>query len=61
MLRAAIIFFLVGILAYVFGAYHVAGLSLEIGQIFLYVFLALAIIAFVVNILSGRRTRNLLP
>ena len=59
MLKAAITFFLVGILAYIFGAYQIAGVSVEIGQIFLYVFFALAIIAFVINMISGRRGRNL--
>lgn len=40
MLRAAIIFFVLAIIAMVFGAYGVAGLSVGIGRILLFVFLA---------------------
>ncbi len=55
MLRAAIAFFVIAIVAFVFGAYGVAGLSAEIGRLLLFIFLALAIISFVVNLVSGRK------
>lgn len=43
MLRAAVLFFAIGLLAVVFGAYGVAGVSIEAGRLLLFVFLALSI------------------
>ncbi len=60
MLRAAITFFLIGILAYVLGANNIAGLSVEVGRIFLWVFVLFALISFVVGLLSGKNPKNLL-
>ncbi|MBV2167587.1 MAG: DUF1328 domain-containing protein [Bdellovibrio sp.] len=54
MLRAAITFFIIAIVAFIFGASGVAGMSMEIGRLLLMVFLALAIISFLIN-LMGRR------
>ncbi|MGZ3787837.1 MAG: DUF1328 domain-containing protein [Bacteriovorax sp.] len=55
MLRAAIIFFVLAIVAVVFGFYGVAGLSMGIGKMLLMVFLVLAIISVVAGLVSGRR------
>lgn len=55
MLRAAIAFFIIAIVAYIFGASGIAGLSVEIGRVLLFVFLALAIISFIINLVSGRK------
>ncbi|WP_347357994.1 DUF1328 family protein [Bdellovibrio sp.] len=55
MLRAAIIFFIIAIVAYLLGAGGIAGLSVEIGRLLLFVFLALAIISFIINLLSGKK------
>lgn len=55
MLRAAITFFVVGLVAMFFGMNNIAGVSVELGKILLYVFLALAVITFVVSMLSGGR------
>ena len=55
MLRAAIIFFVLALLAYVLGAGGVAGVSMEIGRMLLMVFLVLAVISFVANLVMGRR------
>lgn len=55
MIRAAIAFFVLALVAIVLGANGVAGLSLEIGKILLFVFLALAIISFLVSIVTGRK------
>ena len=52
MLQAAIIFFVLAIVAMVFGAYGIAGLSVGIGKILLLVFLILAILSFVGNMVS---------
>ena len=55
MIRAAIAFFVLALVAIVLGANGIAGLSLEIGKILLFVFLALAIISFLVSIVTGRK------
>ncbi|MGZ3774782.1 MAG: DUF1328 domain-containing protein [Pseudobdellovibrionaceae bacterium] len=54
MLRAAIAFFVLAIIAYIFGASGVAGMSMEVGRSLLIVFLVLAVISFLIN-LVGRR------
>lgn len=58
MLRAAIAFFVLALLAYVFGANGVAGMSLEIGRLLLWVFLAFAVISGVIYLISGRTPKN---
>lgn len=55
MIRAAIAFFVLALVAIVLGANGIAGLSVEIGKILLFVFLALAIISFLVSIITGRK------
>jgi uncharacterized membrane protein YtjA (UPF0391 family) len=53
MLRAAITFFIIGLVAMIFGAYGIAGLSVEVGKVLLMVFVVLAIISFVVGLVRG--------
>jgi Protein of unknown function (DUF1328). len=55
MLNAAIAFFIIAIVAFVLGATGVAGMSMEIGRLLLIVFLVLAVVSFVVNLLRGRK------
>lgn len=55
MLRAALAFFILAIVAYVLGASGIAGMSMEIGQLLLGIFLVLAIIGAVVGLLQGRK------
>lgn len=55
MLRAAVTFFIVGLIAMFLGMNNIAGVSLELGKLLLYVFLALAVITFVVSLVSGGR------
>ena len=55
MIRAAIIFFLLSIVAMVLGATGVAGISFEIAKVFLVVFLLLALISFFASLFVGRR------
>lgn len=55
MLRAAIVFFIIAIVAFIFGASGIAGMSMEIGRLLLMIFLALAIISFLINVIGGRR------
>ncbi len=56
MLRAAIVFFLIALVAMFFGMNGIAGISMEAGKILLWVFLALAVISFVVSLIGGRRS-----
>lgn len=55
MIRAAISFFVIGFLFYLLGANGVAGLSVEIGKILLFVFLVLAVLSFVGSFFTGRK------
>ena len=56
MLRAALAFFVLGIIAIILGAGNVAGLSIEIGKTLLMVFLILAVISFLVGLFTGKKT-----
>jgi uncharacterized membrane protein YtjA (UPF0391 family) len=60
MLRAAIAFFVLGLIAILLGASGVAGLSMEIGRLLLWVFLVLAVISFVASLVTGKRAPNIL-
>jgi uncharacterized membrane protein YtjA (UPF0391 family) len=55
MLRAAIAFFVLGLIAVLLGANGIGGLSIEIGQTLLFVFLALAVISFVASLVMGKK------
>ena len=55
MLRAAIVFFVLALVAILFGATGFAGVSMEIGRVLLAVFLILAAISFVASLIGGRR------
>jgi uncharacterized membrane protein YtjA (UPF0391 family) len=56
MLRAALAFFVLGIIAILLGATGVAGLSIEIGKMLLGVFLILAVISFLAGVFTGKKT-----
>lgn len=58
MLRAAIAFFVLGLVAILLGANGVAGLSLDIGKTLLFVFLILAVISFIASMVTGRKMIN---
>jgi uncharacterized membrane protein YtjA (UPF0391 family) len=53
LLGVAIIFFIIAILAYVLGAQGVAGMSAGIGRTLLFVFLVLAVLMVVVQLVRG--------
>ena len=57
MIRAAIAFFILALIAFILGAYGIAGLSMEIGRIFIFVFLVLAVISILVSLLTGNKPR----
>lgn len=61
MLRAAITFFVLALLGILFGATGFAGISMDIGKALLGVFLVLAVISFVVSLLTGKRSSGTLP
>ena len=54
MIRAAILFFLVGLVAVFFGAYGIAGISMEAGRLVLGVFLFLAVASLVASLFTGK-------
>ncbi|MBC7692120.1 MAG: DUF1328 domain-containing protein [Methylotenera sp.] len=56
MLRAAIAFFVIALIAMFLGLNNIAGVSAEAGKLLLFVFLALAVVSFVVSLFSGRRS-----
>ena len=60
MVRAAIAFFILALVAFLLGAGGVAGMSLDIGKTLLTVFLILAVISFVVSLITGKSPKNLL-
>lgn len=61
MLRASIVFFVIALVAIIFGATGFAGVSMDIAKTLLGVFLVLAIISFIVSLITGRKGSNILP
>ena len=59
MLRAALLFFVLALVAIIFGATGLAGVSMDIGKTLLFVFLILAAISFLAGILRGRTPSSL--
>ncbi|MNK01233.1 hypothetical protein D3C87_190280 [compost metagenome] len=55
MLNAAIAFFVIALVAFFLGASGIAGMSMEIGRILLIVFLVLAVLSFIVNLLRSKK------
>jgi uncharacterized membrane protein YtjA (UPF0391 family) len=55
MLRAAIIFFVIGLIAMFLGMGNIAGMSVEVGKTLLYIFLGLAVLSFLVSLMTGGR------
>jgi uncharacterized membrane protein YtjA (UPF0391 family) len=58
MLRASIIFFFLGISALGLGVAGIAGVSLELGRLLLFVFLGLAILTFLGGLMTGRNAKT---
>jgi uncharacterized membrane protein YtjA (UPF0391 family) len=54
MLRTAILFFVIALIAMLFGFYGIAGVSIDLGKTLLAVFLVLAVITYLLSIFSGR-------
>lgn len=60
MLRAALAFFVLAIVAYILGATGVAGVSMDIGRLLLVVFLVLAVIGVAVGLIGGGRPKDVI-
>lgn len=60
MLKAAIAFFVLALVAFLVGASGVGGVSMEIGKVLIFAFLALAVISLIAGLVTGRRP-NVLP
>lgn len=61
MLRAALAFFILALIAAFLGARGIAGLSMEMGNTLLIVFLVLAVISFLADLFRGKRSGRGLP
>jgi uncharacterized membrane protein YtjA (UPF0391 family) len=59
MIRAAISFFVIALVAYFLGANSLAGVSIEVGKILLFVFLALSVVSILVAAVTGKNPRRL--
>lgn len=59
MVRAAVIFFVLALVALFVGANGIAGVSMEIGKTLLFVFLVLAVISSIAALVSGRPPKHL--
>ena len=59
MLQAAVTFFVLALVAMVFGAYGFAGVSMDVGHSLLVIFLILATISFVAGMVTGRNNNVL--
>jgi uncharacterized membrane protein YtjA (UPF0391 family) len=59
MIRAAITFFVLAVLAVLAGVYQIAGISVELGKILAMVFLALAVLSYVGDLVTGRKKPTL--
>ena len=55
MLRAAIAFFVLGLVAILLGANGIGGLSVDIGKTLLFIFLVLAVISFIASLVVGKK------
>jgi uncharacterized membrane protein YtjA (UPF0391 family) len=55
MLHYAVVFFVIALVAAVFGFGGIAAGAVEIGKILFFIFLVLAVVSFVINALRGRR------
>jgi uncharacterized membrane protein YtjA (UPF0391 family) len=59
MLRASLAFFVFSLVAFIFGAYGLAGFTMEIGKTLLIVSVALTIIYIIYSFISGKKVKGL--
>ena len=53
MIRVAITFFIIALVAALFGAYGIAGLSMEVGRVLVIVFLVAAVVSLLAGTITG--------
>lgn len=58
MIRAAILFFAIALVALLFGLNGVAGLSMEVGKIIVLVFIAISALTFIAALASTRPSKK---
>ena len=58
MLRAAIVFFIIGLIAMFLGMNNIAGISVELGKLLLFIFIGLAVVSFVFSLITGGGRRS---
>jgi len=56
-LRASLLFFLVGLVSMILGATGIAGFSMEIGRTLLFFFIVLSVLSFIFGVIRGRRPK----
>jgi hypothetical protein len=56
MLRAFIVFFVLGLFTLILGLFGFGGLSIEVGKLLLVVFVILTIAVFLITSLNGKKT-----
>jgi hypothetical protein len=56
MVKAALVFFVLGLFTIILGANSVGGLSIEIGKLLLIAFIVLTIAGFLITSLNGKKT-----
>lgn len=59
MVRAAIAFFVIAVVAFLLGLGGVAGISMDIGRTLLIVFLVLSVLSFLYSAVTGKGPRNI--
>ena len=59
MIRAAIGFFIIAVVAFLLGLGGVAGISMDIGRTLLIVFLVLSVLSFLYSVMTGKGPRSL--
>jgi uncharacterized membrane protein YtjA (UPF0391 family) len=57
MLRAAIVFFVIGLVAFALGAGNLAGMSTSVGKLLPEVFVVLAVLSLLASLITGRAPR----
>lgn len=58
MIRAAVGFFIFGLLALFLGANNIAGISIEMGRTILALFIVCAVLSFLASLVTGRGRRS---
>lgn len=58
MIKIAISFFILALVTFVFGAYGIAGLSMEIGRILVAAFVIISVVSLITGIVNNRKIKS---